>query len=192
MQPGQQPSGQYTEPPMIVPSQMASSSSMSSNTAGHMLRYGYISATFGAYGEMAYCSFLKCSLSQLPIMFSLPGCTGAYTVAHNVLPHLPPGWRAADGTYVVLLDCVVDQTRGPVIPQEVWMPNSPRVYDQHVVRSVLRPPTFFVHTDGSVGLPLLQILSSNFAVSMANQPIDVGRSSIHLHIKVSRCSYTPW
>ncbi|KAI0035440.1 hypothetical protein K488DRAFT_83017 [Vararia minispora EC-137] len=190
MQPGH--SSSFGQPPMIVPSQMPRSQSQPQNTAAHMLRHGYLSVTFGDYSERAFWAFLKCNLTQLPIMFSLPGCTGAYTVAQSVLPHLPPGWRAADGTYVVLLDCVVDQTRGPVIPQEVWMPNSPRVYEQHVVRAVLRPPTFFVHTDGSVGLPLPQILSGNFAVSMANTPIDVGRSSIHLHIKVSTVIHPLW
>lgn len=202
-QPGQQhqPSGsyypqqaeQYAIPPMIVPSQMPMPMMMPGqqygqppNVSQHMLRHGYIAATFGTYGETAYCAFLKCGLGQIPLMFSIPGCTGAYTVTQSVLPHLPHGWRAADGTPVVLLDCIIDQTRGPVIPQEVWMPNSPRVYDQHVMRAVLRPPTFFVHSDGSVGLPLPQILSGNFAVNNANAPVDVGRSSIHLHIKVRR------
>ena len=130
-----QPTEQYAVSPMTVPSQMpmmmpGQQYGQPPNVPQHMLRHGYIAATFGTYGETAYCAFLKCGLGQIPLMFSIPGCTGAYTVAQSVLPHLPHGWRAADGTPVVLLDCIIDQTRGQVVPQEVWMPNSPRVYDQ--------------------------------------------------------------
>ena len=106
MQPGQQPQSsgsyypqpteQYAVPPMIVPSQMpmmmpGQQYGQPPNVPQHMLRHGYIAATFGTYGETAYCAFLKCGLGQIPLMFSIPGCTGAYTVAQSVLPHLPHG-----------------------------------------------------------------------------------------------------
>lgn len=160
------------------------------SSAHRMLQDAYIAATFGTYGETAYCAFLKTGLRDIPLMFSFVDCAGAYTVAQSALPHLPSNLRSAAGEQVIVVDYVVDEARGPVIPQDVWMPNSPRVYDQHVVRAVLRPPVFFVHTDGSVGLLLSEILSGNIEVSMPSQLVDVGRPSIHLHQKVNCMTYS--
>ena len=97
----------------------------------HLLRHGHIAATFGTYGEAAYCAFLKCALEKIPLVFSdIPGCDKAYAIMHSAIPHLPYVWHSADGTPVVLLDCVIDQTRGPIVSQEVWLPENPRVFDQ--------------------------------------------------------------
>ncbi|VDB84966.1 unnamed protein product [Peniophora sp. CBMAI 1063] len=176
---------QHDVSPMIDLSQMPLGvQGRPASVSQHMLIHGYIATTFGTYGEKAYCAIIKCGLEQIPLMFSMPGCTGVYTVPQNALPHLPQGLQSADGTPAVLLDRIIDQTRGPVVPQEVWMPKSPRVYDQHVLRAVLRPPIFFVQTDGSVGIPLSQIILGNIAVHNPTTPVDVGRSSIHLRIKI--------
>ncbi|KAI0311105.1 hypothetical protein OF83DRAFT_788000 [Amylostereum chailletii] len=129
----------------------------------HILHQGNIGKTFGSEAGPHFESFLKRPLAELPIFYEAPrpGWVGAYAVAQH---HL----------------------RGPVVQQELWTPHSRRVWEQHVQRAELRPPTFFLHTNGAVGLALTDVLSGNFAIHAADEEINVGRSSIHLHIKVCR------
>ena len=155
--------------------------------------FGSITHTFGASVACQFFSHLLKSDSILwisppffssgcwPIALLIYGDIPPYLTQHTT-PSIGPGGRP-----VLVLDHVVDISRGPIIPQTLYRPFSDRAFRQHVTEAQLEPPIFFVQESGSLGFRLadgrlaggLPILRGMNAIARLG-----GQSSKHFRIMV--------
>jgi hypothetical protein len=111
---------------------------------------------------------------------------GAWFITHNV--NLVQGNSPGVPLQTTpLLDHSIRATYGTVVPQRRWMPADEVDVRRHVQGAVLQLPVFFVNRNGSIGFPLLDILSGcNRDLRNANDFATLGGvTTTHIRINVS-------
>ena len=140
---------------------------------------GYLTNMFGSADAEAYYSNLLKRETRLLRPYNLPNYPGIFFAAPPLRPDLNP--TPPQTPWVI--DYAV-RNWGTVIKQQIWVTRN-----QH---EFLRPPIFFVHKNGGLGLPLIQAargdcMSLNGASSRA--PLDAA-SSTHAQIRI-HVSFVP-
>ena len=155
--------------------------------AENMLQYGYIGLTFGSHTESFFASVLKASPRYLQVGFSAPGWPTAFYIdpINNIA--VPANAMSARGYLIMVLDYRADLSRGTIVPQIPWFPQTPRDVRKYVTDAVLQLPIFLRQDDGSIGMSLSDVVNGNFRrlVDSVRQVSVGGRTSVHIRINVS-------
>lgn len=88
---------------------------------------------------------------------------------------------------MIILDYGADLSRGTIVPQLPWFPQTPRDMRKYVTDAVLQLPIFLRQDDGTIGMSLSDVIHGNFRRLMDSvQQVNVGgRTSVHVRINVS-------
>ncbi|KAI0318507.1 hypothetical protein OF83DRAFT_1171023 [Amylostereum chailletii] len=151
-----------------------------------ILRDGYIAYTFGEECAETFLQFLlKLPPRSLTTTFSVSGWAGSFSLPQAVVPSIRANILCSLGQPHLLLDYLVDNTRGAVVPQALWAPRSNRDMTHYVVDASLLLPTFFIRNTGTIGLSLIDAAAGNCGSLVGcSQPVNVGgRTSVHLRIQ---------
>lgn len=155
--------------------------------AENMLQLGYIGLTFGSHTESFFASVLKTSPRYLQVGFSAPGWSTAFYIdpINNIA--VPANAMSARGYLIMVLDYRADLSRGTIVPQIPWFPQTPRDVRKYVTDAVLQLPIFLRQDDGTIGMPLSDVVHGNFRrlVDSVRQVNVGGRTSVHIRINVS-------
>lgn len=155
--------------------------------AENMLQHGYIGLTFGSHTESFFASVLKASPRYLQVGFSAPGWPTAFYIdpINNIA--VPANAMSARGYLIMVLDYRADLSRGMLVPQIPWFPQTPRDVRKYVTDAVLQLPIFLRQDDGSIGMSLSDVVHGNFRrlVDSVRQVNVGGRTSVHIRINVS-------
>lgn len=120
-----------------------------SSASQTLLVDGYISQTVRSRAAEQYFQHLLKSASVPPqAVLSYPGREGIFFLLQSVPPHIPAQHSNPPGRW--LLDRGV-VTRGTVVPQAMWSPQTAMDRRQQVD---LQMPIFFEGTDGRLGITL--------------------------------------
>ncbi|KAI0280228.1 hypothetical protein BGY98DRAFT_914982 [Russula aff. rugulosa BPL654] len=92
---------------------------------------------------------------------------------------------------MIVLDYRADLSRGTIVPQVPWFPQTPRDLRKYVTDAVLQLPIFLRQDDGTIGMSLSDVIHGNFRRLMDSvQQVNVGgRTSVHVRINVR---YNEW
>ena len=150
---------------------------------------GYISQTFRSRAAEQYFLNLLQSTS-MPLHTTLPstGSGGCFFFVDTVPPHIAARFPNLPGRW--LLDRGI-MTRGTVVPQKMWSPESAIGIRQYVERADLQMPVFFESRDGVLGLCLEALIDSRRHVLRdANDPAPLGpKTTTHIRIAVSMAGF---
>lgn len=157
--------------------------------AENMFSHGYIGLTFGPHTEAFFSSVLKTSPRALQVGYSAPGWPAAFFIAPINNPNIPANAMSSRGYLMIILDYRADLSRGTIVPQVPWFPQTPRDMRKYVTDAVLQLPIFLRQDDGTVGMSLSDVIHGNFRrlVDSVQQVNVGGRTSVHVRINVSRC-----
>ena len=155
--------------------------------AENMLQHGYIGLSFGSHTESFFASVLKTSPRYLQVGFNAPGWATAFYIdpINNIA--VPANAMSSRGYLIMVLDYRADLSRGTIIPQIPWFPQTPRDVRKYVTDSVLQLPIFLRQDDGTIGMSLSDVVHGNFRrlVDSVRQVNVGGRTSVHIRINVS-------
>ena len=154
--------------------------------AENMLRHGYIGVTFGPHAESFFQAVLKTSPRYLQVGFSAPGWPASFYISPIGTLGLSANAMSSRGYLVMVLDYRADLSRGTIVPQVPWFPQTPRDMRKYVTDAILQLPIFLRQDDGTIGMPLSDVLHGNFRRLVDSvQQMDVGgRTSVHVRINV--------
>lgn len=147
--------------------------------ATHPLSESHISHTFGLKRTLGL-------LSTIILKTGIDTFDKVQYVARLGCLELPPG-AVYEGSPGRTLDFEVDRNRGPVVPQEMWAPQSARRFKQHVDEGGLTLPFFFVDTMmWSVGVCISDVMAGNYPnLYGLDDEVNFGkRTTITLRIQV--------
>ena len=147
--------------------------------AAHPLSGSYASHTFGLQRSVDLLSTII--LKTGPDTFDR-----VRHVLHSGCLELPPD-AVYKGSPGYTLDFEVDHGRGPVVPQEMWAPQSARRCKQHVDDGELTLPIFFVDVVAwSVGVSISGVMAGSYPnlYGLDNQVNFGKRSTITLRLQV--------
>lgn len=155
--------------------------------AENMYQHGYIGLTFGPQTESFFSAVLKTSPRALQVGFSAPGWPGAFFITHINNPTVSANAMSSRGYLMIVLDYRADLSRGTIVPQVPWFPQTPRDMRKYVTDAVLQLPIFLRQDDGTIGMSLSDVIHGNFRRLMDSvQQVNVGgRTSVHVRINVS-------
>jgi hypothetical protein len=155
--------------------------------ADNMLRYGYIGLAFGSHTESFFNSVLKMSPRILQVGFSAPGWPGAFFIAPMQNLAVSANAMSTRGYLMLVLDYRADLSRGTIVPQIPWFPQTPRDLRKYVTDAILQLPIFLRQDDGSIGMSLSDVVHGNFRRLLDSvQQVNVGgRTSVHVRMNVS-------
>jgi hypothetical protein len=155
--------------------------------AENMYQHGYIGLTFGPQTESFFSAVLKTSPRALQVGFSAPGWPGAFFITHINNPTVSANAMSSRGYLMIVLDYRADLSRGTIVPQVPWFPQTPRDLRKYVTDAVLQLPIFLRQDDGTIGMSLSDVIHGNFRRLMDSvQQVNVGgRTSVHVRINVS-------
>ena len=155
--------------------------------AESMLQHGYIGLTFGTYSESFFASVLKVSPRFIQVGFSAPGWPTSFFIAPITSLAITANAMSSRGFLIMVLDYKADLLRGTIVPQSLWLPQTPRDMRKYVTDAVLQLPIFLRQDDGSIGMPLSDVVLGNFRrlVDSVQQVNVGGRTSVHIRINVS-------
>jgi hypothetical protein len=152
-----------------------------------MYHHGYIGLAFGSQADAFFSALLKISPRLLQVGFSAPGWPTAFYI--NPINNLAISANAMSsrGYLIMVLDYRADLSRGTIIPQIPWFPQTPRDLRKYVTDAVLQLPIFLRQDDGTIGMSLSDVVLGNFRRLVDSvQPVNVGgRTSVHVRINVS-------
>jgi hypothetical protein len=154
--------------------------------AESMLRLGYIGLTFGLHTESFFSGVLKTSPRFLQVGFSAPGWPGSFYISPIGTLAISANAMSSRGYLVMVLDYRADISRGTIIPQVPWFPQTPRDLRKYVTDAVLQLPIFLRQEDGTIGMSLSDVVLGNFRRLIDSvQQVNVGgRTSVHVRINV--------
>lgn len=157
--------------------------------AENMFSHGYIGLTFGPHTEAFFASVLKTSPRALQVGYSAPGWPAAFFIAPINNPNVAANAMSSRGYLMIVLDYRADLSRGTIVPQVPWFPQTPRDMRKYVTDAVLQLPIFLRQEDGTIGMSLSDVIHGNFRrlVDSVQQVNVGGRTSVHVRINVSRC-----
>jgi hypothetical protein len=159
--------------------------------AENMFTHGYIGLTFGPHTESFFSSVLKTSPRFLQVGFSAPGWPTTFYIAPLDTLAVSANAMSSRGNLIMVLDYRADLSRGIIVPQVPWFPQTPRDVRKYVTDASLRLPIFLRQDDGTIGMSLSDVVHGNFRrLTDSVQPVNVGgRTSVHIRINVSssRC-----
>ncbi|KAI0261600.1 hypothetical protein BC834DRAFT_796328, partial [Gloeopeniophorella convolvens] len=77
-----------------------------------------------------------------------------------------------------------DLARGTIVPQGLWLPQTPRDMKKYVTDAVLQLPLFLRQENGTIGMSLLDVIHGNFRTLIDSvRQVDVGgRTSVHVRM----------
>ncbi|KAI9441285.1 hypothetical protein H4582DRAFT_2073489 [Lactarius indigo] len=152
--------------------------------AESMLHHGYIGLTFGTYSETFFASVLKVSPRSIQVGFSAPGWPTSFFIAPITSLAITANAMSSRGFLIMVLDYKAELTRGTIIPQGLWLPQTPRDMRKYVTDAVLQLPIFLRQDDGSIGMSLSDVVLGNFRrlVDSVQQVNVGGRTSVHIRI----------
>jgi len=152
-----------------------------------MLQHGYIGHTFGSHTDSFFSSVLKTPPRLLQVGFSAPGWPAAFFIAPIDDIAVRANAMSARGHLMMVLDYRADLSRGIVVPQIPWFPQTPRDVRKYVTDAVLQLPIFLRQDDGTIGMSLSDVVHGNFRRLIDSvQQVNVGgRTSVHIRINVS-------
>ena len=155
--------------------------------AENMYQHGYIGLAFGSHTESFFTAVLKTSPRVLQVGFSAPGWPGAFFITHINNPSVSANAMSSRGYLMIILDYGADLSRGTIVPQLPWFPQTPRDMRKYVTDAVLQLPIFLRQDDGTIGMSLSDVIHGNFRRLMDSvQQVNVGgRTSVHVRINVS-------
>jgi hypothetical protein len=155
--------------------------------ADNMYQHGYIGLTFGPHTESFFSGVLKTSPRALQVGFSAPGWPAAFFITQINNPTISPNAMSSRGYLMIVLDYRADLSRGTIVPQIPWFPQTPRDLRKYVTDAVLQLPIFLRQDDGTIGMSLSDVIHGNFRRLMDSvQQVNVGgRTSVHVRINVS-------
>jgi hypothetical protein len=155
--------------------------------ADSMLQHGYIGHTFGSHTDSFFSSVLKTPPRLLQVGFSAPGWPAAFFIAPIDDIAVRANAMSARGHLMMVLDYRADLSRGIVVPQIPWFPQTPRDVRKYVTDAVLQLPIFLRQDDGTIGMSLSDVVHGNFRRLIDSvQQVNVGgRTSVHIRINVS-------
>jgi hypothetical protein len=141
----------------------------------------------GLHTESFFSSVLKTSPRALQVGFSAPGWPGAFFIAHINNPTVTANAMSSRGYLMIVLDYRADLSRGTIVPQVPWFPQTPRDMRKYVTDAVLQLPIFLRQDDGTIGMSLSDVIHGNFRrlVDSVQQVNVGGRTSVHVRINVS-------
>ena len=157
--------------------------------AESMLHHGYIGLTFGTYSESFFASVLKVSPRFIQVGFSAPGWPTSFFIAPITSLAITANAMSSRGFLIMVLDYKAELSRGTIVPQGLWLPQTPRDMRKYVTDAVLQLPIFLRQDDGSIGMTLSDVVLGNFRrlVDSVQQVNVGGRTSVHIRINVSSC-----
>jgi hypothetical protein len=152
-----------------------------------MLGHGYIGLTFGAHAESFFSGVLKTSPRFLQVGFSAPGWPASFFISPIDTLGATANAMSSRGYLIMVLDYRADISRGTIIPQLPWFPQTPRDMRKYVTDAVLQLPIFLRQDNGTIGMSLSDIVHGNFRRLIDSvQQVNVGgRTSVHVRINVS-------
>ncbi len=152
-----------------------------------MYQHGYIGLTFLSHTESFFSAVLKTSPRALQVGFSAPGWPAAFFITHINNPTVSANAMSSRGYLMMVLDYRADLSRGTIVPQVPWFPQTPRDLRKYVTDAVLQLPIFLRQDDGTIGMSLSDVIHGNFRRLMDSiQQVNVGgRTSVHVRINVS-------
>ncbi|THH13455.1 hypothetical protein EW146_g6768 [Bondarzewia mesenterica] len=135
---------------------------------------GYISRTFQPqWADNHFSTLLKTALSHYRVYYD----TGmrCFFLRRDAL---------RPGSAPMILDYSADTSIGSLVPQSLWTPHSLTDRRQYVEQAKLEPPTFFVHTNGVIGVRLVDAAAGNcHTLKELGTPARLGnKSSVHLRM----------
>ena len=163
---------------------------MKGPTSTDLLVDGFVAQTFASEDATNYFMLLlrtRHFIQHFGILYHhQPYHHGAWYIMHNVesVQGTSPGVPFQP---TPLLDYSMKATNGTVVPQQRWAPADEVDVRRHVTRAVLELPTFFVHNNGSIGFPLVNILRGcDGELRNANGFATLGgKTTTHIRINVS-------
>jgi hypothetical protein len=158
--------------------------------AENMFTHGYIGLTFGPHTESFFSAVLKTSPRFLQVGFSAPGWPTAFYIAPIENLAVTANAMSSWGNLIMVLDYRADLSRGTIVPQVPWFPQTPRDVRKYVTDASLRLPIFLRQDDGTIGMSLSDVVHGNFRrLTDSVQPVNVGgRTSVHIRMNVSNIS----
>jgi len=155
--------------------------------AENMFTYGYIGLTFGPHTESFFSSVLKTSPRFIQVGFSAPGWPTAFFIVPIDNLAVSANAMSSRGNLIMVLDYRADLSRGTIVPQVPWFPQTPRDVRKYVTDASLRLPIFLRQDDGTIGMSLSDVVHGNFRrLTDSVQPVNVGgRTSVHIRMNVS-------
>ncbi|KAH9989656.1 hypothetical protein BJV77DRAFT_948186 [Russula vinacea] len=93
---------------------------------------------------------------------------------------------------MIVLDYRADLSRGTIVPQVPWFPQTPRDMRKYVTDAVLQLPIFLRQDDGTIGMSLSDVIHGNFRRLIDSvQQVNVGgRTSVH--VRINWPGYNEW
>ncbi|KAN0116194.1 hypothetical protein V8E52_006251 [Russula decolorans] len=160
--------------------------------AENMYQHGYIGLTFGPQTESFFSAVLKTSPRALQVGFSAPGWPGAFFITQINNPAISANAMSSRGYLMIVLDYRADLSRGTIVPQVPWFPQTPRDMRKYVTDAVLQLPIFLRQDDGTIGMSLSDVLHGNFRRLLDSvQQVNVGgRTSVH--VRINWPGYNEW
>ncbi|KAH8987177.1 hypothetical protein EDB92DRAFT_1801539, partial [Lactarius akahatsu] len=151
---------------------------------------GFVARTFGPRDADHYFMFLfRSPLSRyLPNLVYLQG---AWYISRgaNLMQGTSPG---VPFQHTPLLDYSSCGTQGTIVPQKRWNPAEDVDVRRHVEGAILQLPIYFVNSNGSIGLPLSDILRGcDRDLHNANSFATLGGEST-THIRINWPGSTYW
>jgi hypothetical protein len=156
-----------------------------------ILHHGYIAHMFTIFTEHFFQCVLKSPLQSVNVQFSVEGLPNTFAVAQGEVINISGNFPNLYGQPYLLLDFLADTSRGPIVPQTLWIPRSVRDQSHYVLEAELQLPIFFIRNDGGIGISLTDASSGSSSSLLGNtQPVNVGgRTSVHLRIQVRKSFY---
>ncbi|KAH9993730.1 hypothetical protein BJV74DRAFT_770768 [Russula compacta] len=154
------------------------------------LTYGYISNTFSPrVAEYYIASLFRVHPAAIQAYsLGLQGCNGAYFVLNQPMNYgLPP--VQANGQHYWLLDYAV-RPGGSIVPQQLWIPQGQGDWRRYVEQAQLHMPVFFVNTNGTLGVPVVNAAAGQMSLRGANAPAPLGDKTT-TKIRISWPGYGP-
>ena len=154
------------------------------------LTYGYISTTFSPRVAGYYIPSLFTVVTPAEIQsysLGLEGYQGAYFVLNQPQNYSQPPVQA-NGHNFRLLDYAV-RTGGSVVPQQLWIPQGQGDWRRYVEQAQLHLPVFFVNTNGSLGVPVVNAAAGQLSLRGANAPAPLGDKTT-TKIRMSVCTHS--
>jgi len=157
-----------------------------------MYQHGYIGLTFGPQTESFFSGVLKTSPRALQVGYSAPGWPGAFFITHINNPTVSANAMSSRGYLMIVLDYRADLSRGTIVPQVPWFPQTPRDMRKYVTDAVLQLPIFLRQDDGTIGMSLSDVIHGNFRrlVDSVQQVNVGGRTSVH--VRINWPGYNEW
>ena len=78
---------------------------------------------------------------------------------------------------------------GSVIPQKIWTTRKRSDRQRYVFDEPLRPPIFFAHQDGGLGLPLTAAAAGGWTLLRNAEKVPYIGSSTHIQIRINVSSF---